>query len=171
MIWVGEKPRDVFNTWNLTEDESKLLCHVLRQVRKPKSNKVFTCYKFQNKIQQEKESFEQFLTDILKLLVKDCGYVDPDEMVWDRGVVGCHSQKVHEKLIQKGSKLALEKAINITRTQVMSNQQLYGARCNMLLHSEHSKALESNKNSRNLKQSWNHILVIVHLSSAEWSEA
>ena len=81
-------------------------------------------------------------------------------MVWDRGVVGCHSQKIHEKLIQKGSKLALEKAINITRTQVMSNQQLYGARCNMLLHSEHSKALESNKNSRNLKLSWNHILVM-----------
>ena len=90
---------------------------------KPKSNKVFARYKFHQKVQQEGESFEQFLTD-LKLLVKDCGYADPDEMVRDRVVIGCHATKTREKLIQEGSDLTLEKAIDIARTDEMSKAQL-----------------------------------------------
>ena len=90
---------------------------------KPKSNRVFARYKFHQKVQQEGESFEQFLTD-LKLLVKDCGYGDPDEMVQDRVVIGCHSTKTREKLIQEGSDLTLEKAIDIARTDEMSKTQL-----------------------------------------------
>ena len=90
---------------------------------KPKSNRVFARYKFHQKVQQEGESFEQFLTD-LKLLVKDCGYGDSDEMVRDRVVIGCHSTKTRENLIQEGSDLTLEKAIDITRTDEMSKTQL-----------------------------------------------
>ena len=60
----------------------------------------------------------------LKIEVKDCGYKDPDEMVRDRVVIGCYSQKVRHKLIQEGSELTLEKAIDIARTQEMSNTQL-----------------------------------------------
>ena len=65
MIWIGDKGRDIYNTWELTVEEEEYV--------KPKSNKVFARYKFHQKIQREGESFEQFLTD-LKLLVKDCGY-------------------------------------------------------------------------------------------------
>ena len=45
-------------------------------------------------------------------------------MVRDRVVIGCYSQKVREKLIQEGSELTLEKAVDIARTQEMSNTQL-----------------------------------------------
>ena len=90
---------------------------------KPKSNRVFARYKFHQNVQQEGESLEQFLTD-LKLLVKDCGYGDPDEMVRDRVVIGCHSAKNREKLIQEGSDLTFEKAIDIARTDEMSKTQL-----------------------------------------------
>ena len=45
--------------------------------------------------------------------MKDCGYTDPDEMVRDRVVIGCHSTKTREKLIQEGSELTLEKASDI----------------------------------------------------------
>ena len=69
------------------------------------------------------ESFEQFLTD-LKLLVKDCGYADPDEMVRDRVAIGCHATKTREKLIQEGSDLTIEKAIDIARIDEMSKAQL-----------------------------------------------
>ena len=86
---------------------------------KPKSNIVFARYKFHQKVQQERESFEQFLTD-LKLLVKECGYTDPDEMV----VIGCHVTKTREKLIQEGSDLTLEKATDVARTDEMSKAQL-----------------------------------------------
>jgi hypothetical protein len=91
---------------------------------KPKSNKVFARYKFHKKVQSENEPFEQFITD-LKLLVKDCGYADPDKMVTrDRIVIGCESTKLREKLIQEGSELQLEKAIEISQTYEMSQTQL-----------------------------------------------
>jgi hypothetical protein len=45
-------------------------------------------------------------------------------MVRDRVVIGCYSEKVREKLIQEGSKLTLEKAGDIARTQEMSTTQL-----------------------------------------------
>ena len=56
--------------------------------------------------------------------MKDCGYTDPEEMVRDRVVIGCHSTKTREKLIQEGSELTLEKAIDIARTDEMSKAQL-----------------------------------------------
>jgi len=60
----------------------------------------------------------------LKLLVKDCGYADPDEMVRDRVVIGCYSSKAREKLIHGGSDLKLEKAIDVARTEEISQAQL-----------------------------------------------
>ena len=115
MICIGNKGRDIYNTWELTVEEAKKLDTYYvkyEEYVKPKSNKVFARYKFHQKIQREGESFEQFLTD-LKLLVKDCGYTDPDEMVKDRVVIGCHSTKTRETLIQEGSELTLEKLIDI----------------------------------------------------------
>ena len=103
--------------------------HVLYKVRSQREAQIkktkFARYKFHQKVQQEGESFEQlnFLTD-LKLLVKDCGYADPDEMVRDRVVIGCHTTKTREKLIQEGSGLTPEKTIDIARTGEMSKAQL-----------------------------------------------
>lgn len=45
-------------------------------------------------------------------------------MVRDRAVIGCPSQKVRKKLIQEGSDLTLEQAIDIVRTQEISCAQL-----------------------------------------------
>lgn len=45
-------------------------------------------------------------------------------MVRDRVVIGCLSTKTREKLIQEGSTLTLEKAIDIARTDEMSKEQL-----------------------------------------------
>lgn len=126
MIWVGEKGRDVYNTWNLSSEDAKKLSTYYQKFEeyvKPKSNNIFARYKFHNIVQQQKEPFEQFLTK-LKIEVKDCEYKDPDEMVRDRVVIGCFSQKAREKLIQEGSELTLEKAVDIARTQEMSTTQL-----------------------------------------------
>ena len=126
MIWVGEKGRDIYQTWTFEEGEEKKLNSYYERFEahvKPKSNKVFARYRFHKKVQCDNESFEQFLID-LKLLVKDCGYADPDEMVRDRIVIGCNSKKVREKLIQEGSELSLEKAVEIALTLEMSQTQL-----------------------------------------------
>ena len=126
MIWVGDKGRDIYNTWELTIDEAKKLETYYTRFEtyvKPRSNKVFARYKFHLRVQQAGESFEQFLTE-LKLLVKDCGYADPDEMVRDRVVIGRYSSKAREKLVHEGSDLTLEKAMDIARSEEISQAQL-----------------------------------------------
>ena len=126
VIWVGEKGRNVFSTWNMSAEVQKKLEKYYGNVEayvKPKSNQVFSSYKFQCRIQKTIESCEEFVTD-LKVLVKDCGYENPDRMVRDRIVFGTKSSKVREKLINEGSDLTLEKAGDIARTYELSQKHL-----------------------------------------------
>ncbi|CAG2229358.1 unnamed protein product [Mytilus edulis] len=92
-------------------------------VIKPKSNQVFSSYKFQCRLQKTNETCEEFVTD-LKVLVKDCQYANPDRMVRDTIVLGTKSSKVGEKLINEGLELTLEKALDIARTYELSQRQL-----------------------------------------------
>lgn len=43
--------------------------------------------------QNENETCEEFAT-ALNVLVKDCAYTNPDEMIRDRVVFGIHSAKI-----------------------------------------------------------------------------
>ncbi|CAC5398868.1 unnamed protein product [Mytilus coruscus] len=75
------------------------------------------------RVQKDIDTFEEYLTD-LKILVKDCGYATPEEMVRDAIVFGTKDHKVREKCITEGSELTLEKAINFARTYELSKAQL-----------------------------------------------
>ena len=126
MVWLGYKGREVHGTWTLTDDEQKSLETLFKKFEdyvKPKSNKVFNRYKFLCKKQGDVEACEQFITE-LKVLVKDCGYADADEMVRDKIVFGTKHPKVREKLIGQGSDLTLEKAVDIARTYVIEQKHL-----------------------------------------------
>ena len=126
MLWIGEKGRDVYSTWTLTADERKsleVLYEKFKSYVEPKSNVLFSRYKFQSRVQGEDEMCEQFVI-ALKVLVKDCAYSKPDEMLRDRIVFGTNSPKIREKLINKGSELTLEQAIDIARLHEMSTAQL-----------------------------------------------
>lgn len=126
MIWVGEKGRNVFSTWNMSAVVQKKLEKYYEKFEayvKPKSNQVFSSYKFQSRIQKTIEYCEEFATD-LKVLVKDCGYENPDKIVRDGIVFGIKSSKVREKLINEGSDLTLEKAVDIALTYELSQKQL-----------------------------------------------
>jgi len=67
---------------------------------------------------------EKFMTD-LKLLVKECSFKEPDEMIRDRIVFGTNSRKIREKLINEGKDLTLDKAIDIAPTYEMSSSNMY----------------------------------------------
>uniref|UniRef100_A0A3P9K9H2 Gypsy retrotransposon integrase-like protein 1 n=1 Tax=Oryzias latipes TaxID=8090 RepID=A0A3P9K9H2_ORYLA len=126
LLWVGEKGRDVYNTWNLTADEAKKLQTYYDKYTEyitPKANPIYARYKFHQQMQGEHETFEQFVTE-LKLLVKDCGYPNSDEMVRDRIVFGTNSPSVREKLLNQGAELTLDKAIDIARSHELAKQQL-----------------------------------------------
>jgi len=65
MLWVGDKDREIYSTWELGAEEAKKLNTYYTKYevyRKPESSRVFARYKFHQKVQQEAESFEQFLT-------------------------------------------------------------------------------------------------------------
>lgn len=126
LLWIGVKGRDISNTWTLTADESKTLKTYYDRFTEyltPKANPIFARYKFHEKTQGSSESFEHFVTE-LKLLVKDCGYTNSDEMVRDRIVFATNSPRVREKLLSNGPELTLEKAIDIARSHELSQAQL-----------------------------------------------
>ena len=124
MIWVGEKGREIYSTWNLSEEEQKVIKNYYDKFEnyvKPRTNLIYNRYKFQSKIQQE-DTFEQFCTS-LQVLVKDCDYDKPEEMVRDRIVFGVKSSKVREKLINIGSKLTFAQSVDIVRAYKSSKDQ------------------------------------------------
>ncbi|KAJ8332643.1 hypothetical protein SKAU_G00424320 [Synaphobranchus kaupii] len=124
LLWIGEKGRDIFNTWTLTADQRKVLTTYydgFEAYVMPKANPIFARYKFHEKMQGE--SFDQFVTE-LKLLVKDCNYLNSDEMVRDRIVFAINSPRVREKLLSHGPDLTLEKTIDIARSHELSQHQL-----------------------------------------------
>ena len=89
----------------------------------PKSNIIVARYKFHNKVQGESETFEQFIT-ALRMLAKDCGFPDKDDMICDRIIFGTKSPKVREKVINAASSLMLEKAAHFAGTRELSQAQL-----------------------------------------------
>ncbi|XP_048751787.2 uncharacterized protein K02A2.6-like [Ostrea edulis] len=126
MIWVGEKGRDIYSTWHITNEERKKLETYYTKFQayfQPKSNKIFSRYKFNCRTQQENETCDEFLT-ALKVLVKDCGYANSEEMLRDRIVFGVRSAKIREKLITTGSDLSLNQAIDIANLYELSRAQL-----------------------------------------------
>ena len=125
LIWVGEKGRDIYNTFQLSDDEKKKLeIHwtKFKGYVTPRSNEVFERYKFHAR-NQANETFDSFVTD-LKLLVKSCGYNDADKMVRDKIVFGVSSSKIRERLINEGSTLTLAKAVEIGHSYEISRSQL-----------------------------------------------
>ena len=124
LLWIGEKGRDIFNTWTLTVDEAKLLKSYYDRFEAyvmPKKNTIFARYKFHEKMQGSNETLEQFVTELLE---QDCAYANQDEMVRDRIVFGIHSTKVREKLLNVGSELTLDKAVDIARAHKLSHTQM-----------------------------------------------
>lgn len=60
----------------------------------------------------------------LKLLVKDCGYPNSEELVRDRIAFSINSSSVREKLLSQGAEFMLVKAIDIARSHEIAQQQL-----------------------------------------------
>lgn len=126
MIWSGEKGREIYTTWTLTDEEKKSFTTLTGKFEthvRPKTNKIFSRYKFQCRTQREGETFEQFLTD-LHVLARDCAYQEKDNMIRDAIVFGTVDHKVREKCINEGSELTLDAAVNYARTYELSKAQL-----------------------------------------------
>jgi len=84
------------------------------QYCEPRKNIIFQRYKFGCCIQQEGQSFDDFLT-ALKTLVATCEYKEEDNMIRDRIVFGVKDPEIKDKLLTI-SKLTIDKAEEICKT-------------------------------------------------------
>ena len=79
LIWVGQKGRDIYNTWTdiTDEDKSKLKTYYDRFEAhvSPRANPVFARFKFHGRVQGSSETAEKFITD-LRILAQDCDFKD-----------------------------------------------------------------------------------------------
>ena len=88
----------------------------------PNLNPIFARYRFNNEVQGS-DSIDAFVKK-LKLRAQDCNYAERDNMIRDRIVFGCSSEKCREKLINEGEKLTMDKAIQIVQNYEYCQKQL-----------------------------------------------
>ena len=73
MIWVGNKGREVYSTWNLSADDKKdleKLYYNFAEYVEPKANRVFARYKFQCIVQSETDTCEQLKSVVTQILMR-----------------------------------------------------------------------------------------------------
>ena len=128
MLWVGGIGRHIYSTWKIDAGDEKLLKTYYEKFEehcKLKSNKIYNRYLFKSRVQQDSETFEQFVTE-LKTLIKNCEYSDDiqDEQIRDHLVFGVGSSKIRQNMILEGSDLTLDKCMDIAHTYERSVPQV-----------------------------------------------
>ncbi|RVE51181.1 hypothetical protein evm_004146 [Chilo suppressalis] len=124
--YIGEKSLEIFNTFNLDVDTVKydVLIQKFENYFVPKTNITYESYKFFTRKQNEEESLDDFMTDLInKSESCDFGSIR-DRLVKDIYICNLHQkyQFVREKLLLEDD-LSLEKASSISKTLVQSLTQ------------------------------------------------
>ena len=131
---MGAKAEDIFQSFGLSEDDSKNYSTVKTKFEShfiKRRNTIFERAKFNRRVQQEEESVDDFIIDLYSL-AEHCQYGRlHDEMVRDRIVVGIKDFKLSEKL-QMDNELTLEKAISLARNSESVKQQQSTIRTDLL---------------------------------------
>lgn len=122
---IGEDGVELFNTFPLNEEQRKRYSLVVEEFEKyanPRRNVVIERYTFNSRNQKEHEPFDEFFTELRKL-VKYCDYGDlADTLIRDRIVVGLMDKSLTERLLRE-SELTLQKTIEICRAAEVSKKQ------------------------------------------------
>ena len=124
--WIGHQGREIYKTlsWNEGEkaDPVKVLDKLENYVR-PRKNKRIARHKLKLRKQSQEESFDNFVKD-LRLILMDCEYADPDDILIDSIIDGVHAKKLQEKLLYQGEDLTLASAIKIGQQYELSQKQV-----------------------------------------------
>ena len=153
---MGDKGREIYTTLNwiprqeavLDDEQRKLIAarsaenETLIGIFKKfenyvasKRNQIGTTVLFNRQIQKENERFDDFVTD-LKRLIKNCGFGEMEQqMLRDAIVLHSLHARVREKCLDRGDDLALEMAISYGQSfeassnslKVISNERKIGS--------------------------------------------
>ena len=117
---IGEEAREVYSTFNdWGEGEDKKINPVLKKLGdycEPRKNIPFERYKFNRRVQEAGETYDQYRTALRKL-AESCDSVETitaEEILRDRLVFGIRGNKVRERLLRE-AKLTLEKTDEVCR--------------------------------------------------------
>ena len=140
---IGEKGREVYNTFNLTEENSLNFEAIMTNFDKffePRKNVTFSRFKFFTYRQKEGETFNKYITE-LKKLSNDCELQDlKNELLRDMLIIGLHDKNLKERLLRE-SNLDLEKTIQICQSVEISRAHLKS------IHDENSTIFKDNYNN------------------------
>ena len=108
---IGEEAREVFSTfaWTTADDSAKInpVLKKFEEYCQPCKNVPFERYRFNHRVQEPGEIYDQYRTALLKI-AKGCEFqtITPNEILRDRLVFRIRDNKVRERLLWK-SKLTL----------------------------------------------------------------
>ncbi|KAK3107078.1 hypothetical protein FSP39_006562 [Pinctada imbricata] len=122
---MGPESDEVLSSLKLSADDLKKYDTVKGKFNEyfvVRRNVIIERAKFNQRMQNEGESVDNFITS-LYTLAEHCGYNDlHDEMIRDRIVVGLRDRKLSEKL-QMDEKLTLDKAVKLVRQSAAVKEQ------------------------------------------------
>ena len=122
LLWIGRPGIDIYNScsWNEPGDKDKPneIWAKFDKHLAPKVNHRLARFQLQQYKQKESESIDDFLTRCRNQATK-CKFRDAtetDERLIEQLIFGTKHKRVQEKLLEKGDKLALDTAIDTSRT-------------------------------------------------------
>ena len=89
----------------------------------PRHDQLRATFIFNQRKQRATERFDSFATG-LKLLIKDCGYLEEHRLLRDAIALRAFHEKVSEKCLDEGDTLTMEKAIQIGQNYETSQESL-----------------------------------------------
>ncbi|CAL9691156.1 unnamed protein product [Knipowitschia caucasica] len=122
---AGRGALDVFNTFQFDNEDYGLNDVVTKfeDYCTPRRNETYERYVFRNRMQNENESIEQYVTD-LRLKSQSCNFGTLcDSMIRDQIVIGVQDKRVR-MLLLKETDLTVEKAVRICQASESTKLQL-----------------------------------------------
>ena len=122
---IGKEGQEMFETFSLSEEHRGDIDRVLEEFEArctPVTHVIYERYLFNKRVQEPGESFDHYLTDIIKQAGR-CQYGRlRDELVRDRLVSGIQNDRIREKLLSKND-LTLTKAIQLLKSSEATQLQ------------------------------------------------
>ena len=115
--WSGDEGRSIWETLQWEPDEEQKPDKVLKKFEtycEPRKNRRMARHRLWQRRQKQDEAFENFLKDI-RLLIKDCSYTNPDDILVDVIIAGVFEETVQERLFDKEDALTLAQAIHVAQ--------------------------------------------------------
>ncbi|KAK3735267.1 hypothetical protein QZH41_001046 [Actinostola sp. cb2023] len=127
ILIIGERGIELFNSWDLQEDEQKKLKHYwegFESAVKPHSNELMAAWELYN-LNQGNMSIEEFISR-LRLLVKEANYPtdQQDRFLRDYFVFGMSSTRVRKECLKEGDLLTFQKAKNLAKAEESADNQM-----------------------------------------------